>query len=333
MREVSELLIEIKNGLNIPKRPQESEQEHLARVAYSLAGRWALASLSDTNSEGIAGFVSVHHFKKAFINVFRAINPSGSDDIDLNKMADYIYDQYRNGGFYYQQGKTLSNSVYKECSLNQVLLLRGMRASELVYMSGLGPYKVNSAKQSDDLSNFWDLKLDTLRPLLEHYLHTAHWEQYQGNGAYVSILDIKASLNGFRWSSDVDQVSLARTTVEPYRYFLSKTKNIGAMSYLFVSYLPDFFKTEQIWIDLASAFIQNYHGRLKCKIYRSGEYYLYKMNELPLPRELRSFLNIYSWPLKYLYQDNQSNYLIKKEIIDSLIPLLAKNCITFETYS
>ena len=241
MREVSELLTEIEKGLNIPKRSQESEQGYLARIAYSLAGRWALASLSDTNSEGIVGLVSVHHFKKVFINVFRAIYPSASDHIDLNKMADYVYEQYRNGGFYYKQGKTLSNPVYKECSLNQILFLRGMRASELVFMSGLGPYRVSSAKQSDDLANFWDLKLDTLRPLLEHYLHSAHWEQYQGNGAYVSILDIKASLNGFRWSSDVDQVSLARTTVEPYRYFLSKTKNIGAMSYLFVSYLPDFF--------------------------------------------------------------------------------------------
>lgn len=333
MKDISELLKKIQKSLNIPKRPEESEEEYSARLAYSFAGRWALASLSDINSDGQPGLVSVHHFKKVFIDVFRVITRSLSDHLDLNQLATFACEQYKSGGFYYQVGKTLSNPVYKESSQGKVVFLRGMKPKESVCMSGLGPYKLGSSNDFDDFSNFWDLRLSSLQPLLKHYVNSVRWEQFQGNGAYVSMLSIKDSINGFRWGNDEDecnQITLARTTVEPYQYFLSKTKTINGLGFLFVSYLPDFFKTDQVWMDLACSLIQNYHGQVKCRAWKSGNYYLIRENELALPGELRSLLFTYSWPLYILSQNKNKDLLIKKEIIESLLPELSRNRIAFE---
>lgn len=333
MRDISELLTEVRTSLNIPKRKLESEEEYIARLGYSLAGRWALASLNDTNSEGLQGLVSIHHFKKVFINVYSVIGQSLYSQLDLKQIAEFAYEQYGRGGFYYRQGKTLSSPLYKEGQLKDILFLRGMRVNEVVCMSGLGPYKFSDSQQTENFSNFWDLGLNSLQPLLKHYLTYAQWEPFQGNGSNVSIFNPEKSTNGFKWGDYNDQISLARTTVEPYRYFFSQIRNIDGLNQLFISYLPDFFKTEQLWMDLACAFILHYQGQVKCKIYESDDYYIIRKSELSVPNELRSLLLIYSWPLELLSQGKESSLLIKKEIIDSLKPFLEQNDITFQICS
>lgn len=102
MRDISALLDQIRDSLNIPKIPNESEDDYLARLGYSLAGRWALASLSDSSSEGMSGAVSVYHFKKVFEDVFRILGMTQSSYLDLERITDFVYNQYKTSGFFYQ---------------------------------------------------------------------------------------------------------------------------------------------------------------------------------------------------------------------------------------
>ena len=320
MRDISALLDQIRDSLNIPKMPKESEDDYLARLGFSLAGRWALASLSDSSSGEKSGTVSVHHFKKVFEDVFRLLGMTRTSCLDLEQITDFAYNQYKAGGFFYQQDKVLINPLVKEGVLNGISFIRGMRPSEDVNMSGLGPYRLTSSRHCDSFSDFWDLRLESLEPLLKYYLDRAQWEKYEGNGAEVSILDLKNSLYRFTWHrEDGGEISLARSTVEPYRYFFSQSKRRDNLNYLYVSFLPDFLKTERLWMDLACGLICKYYGKVKCRLYPTGDYYLLKASEMPLPSQVCSFITTYSWPLSLLSEKESYNtLLVKKEIIDSL---------------
>lgn len=331
MRDISALLDQIRDSLNIPKIPNESEDDYLARLGYSLAGRWALASLSDSSSEGMSGEVSVYHFKKVFEDVFRILGMTRSSYLDLERITDFVYNQYKTSGFFYQQDKALTNPLFKVGILNGISFIRGMKPSDDVNMSGLGPYRLVSSEHLDNFSDFWDLRLESLEPLLKYYLDRAQWEKYEGNGAEVSILDLKKSLYRFTWHiEDKGKISLARSTVEPYHYFFSQSKRRDNLNYLYVSFLPDFFKTEQLWMDLACGLICKYHGKVRCRLYPIGDYYLLKASEMPLPSQVCSFITTYSWPLRLLSRKESYNtLLVKKEIIDAIKQKFSKYHIYF----
>ena len=323
MKQVSELISEIQTHLNIPSAEGEKQVEYFFRLAYSLAGRWALESLYDRENNE-ASSVSVQHFKKTFINVFQSIFTLPKEKVELNVLADYVFDIYKKGGVFYQSGLALYAVPRVESILDNIKFLRGLNPREGVFMSGLGPYTFSDEKNSDNPHLFWDLNLDRCLPILKYFSEGAQWEQYQGNSNELEIFNVKKSKWRFYWDrgDDLEGVSLAQSISQPRQYYLCKLQTQQEMTFLYVSPLPDFFRENKLWRDLAWALTLQYYGSVERTIESCGPYYSIDLNYVP--SQIRAFLRLYSW-LKY---DNlpYEAFLIKREVMDALIP-------TFEKYN
>lgn len=316
MNKYNKLLDKIADTYHIARGGKESDERWKARVVYSLLGRMALASLSDSLEENEVApetgeSISIAHFKGRIHEVFGSylllyleLKPPFS--VEPSALCSEIYDIFLKTGCIYHTAYRVTSAapaMARQCS---VQLERGMPLERKQYVSGLGAYlPEHSAFEGTVLypsvQEMFGLQRGTLSGLWTALEANAVWSPLY-TGETVEYL---SHTPPFQWSStpfkDVD-ISVARLG-QPggWLYYLYRIEN----GQLLGSQLPHWLVNDPFYGGMAHRTVVHaclaYYAQLpaiRCKVEGATVQTTFAQFLLLPPAEL-NWIKLYSWPVSF----------------------------------
>ncbi len=339
IKHTSELLHLVENAFDIKRYSNESNSDYHARVTYSLAGRWMLASIFD-ETQPIQGtdidnetkyWVSIHHAKQRFKDIYTTVfSPKSSvfSREDIDQIADYAYQAYLDCGYFYHQDLYISRPQSRTEQVGKIQFLRGLSPEKNSRMCGLGPFLESKSINETSWKDMFDFDLEHLIQAFDYQIKNAKWSEYWGNLSDLEFLNIDRRYNRY-WTERYNEgiVSLARTRVAPYRYSIYKVVNNNNRKTMMLAN-TSIDLSDGLWVDVANAILLKNNQQISHKIVPNNHYYEIHLKFL-LPSRIQGWLNLYSWPLD-LKNINPFHRLIRKEVFDVIRPYLEQYGFKFE---
>lgn len=314
----SELLHQIEDRLDIKRYSYEADLDYHCRTAYSLAGRWMLASLFDEvqsfDDDGNVqkAMVSVYHTKKRFASTFKTVIANYFDAENLERIVNSVYDSYERCGFFYHQNYYVQPPRLRVEQAGRICFIRGMGPEVETRMSGLGPYLQKEAA-SNKWASMFRIDMKDLDSQLDSTLSVAQWSNYPENLDEIEYLPILGKYYRDSWLNNYENatISLARTKLKPHRYYLYKIDSPEASDELVVHPLNLEIGTRK-WLDIANILRLRKHQKIVHQLKSDLHYYEIKL-ECLLPERIQNWLEVYSWPMSFEYPSHYHR-LIRKDV-------------------
>lgn len=327
MNEIATELRKIAHEINVIQDPMEDEIEWKQRLFYSICGRMGLASLWDCPEDED---ISVQHFKSRcmeLLEAFENLCPEivsqanyGDHDFDL---IEGIYNLYYLGGQFYHKRNRLSPSKPAYLSIGDVSMIKGLYATDICFMSGLGPYLLVEEKGfSNESFHFNHPKAELM---LDTMVNNAQWREVPndidnysflrtrppyGHGYWVKNRDRNQGLSLIRYDGDVNS---------PKQYFLVKIENDKVR----ISDLPEWISKNRMHVYLSLAMLRHFESLPPITI---RKYKTIAMLEISyrLPPEEETLVKMYSWPQQYDGEDRPFKRIISIELLEAMKSLFAQ---------
>ena len=294
----------------------ENHEQWTARVLYSGAGLWGLASLWDTENDKIDNpygrhEVSVDHCKKRMETFLNAGCSCLNQRVfsDTEKLAEHIYEVYKDTGNFYHRPYRLSpiNLTLAEAQNNiPIYLMKGWNPCQVenARISGLGLY-IPQAKRIDktkvkSLSGSFGLESMSIQKLWEIISKRFNnWRPFSETSARKEFLYLRDDQYKTYWRSQPQEnlsMSLLRLgekgTRSYYIYRRSKTNEIEVMDLPLWQCEKGNYLTLALVLKHAQAISSEFYYRDLGKNYVEIEF------GFLLPPAEQSFYQLYTWPEK-----------------------------------
>lgn len=289
-------LNEIGRQLKLGQGKWESKNTYASRVIFSAVSRIFLTALWDRTDK--IGEVSVTHVKqrtKQQWNVFKKLFPEIlTDECDLDKLTEGLYDVYMQNGFFYHCKDYIIPAVNKYCHTRNLCLLRGSFLDQPVIMSGMGLFQkeLRMLDSWDEVAEVFQLSGNII-DAWHQVLRTARWKETKLTDK-ISFARLKGNFYYGYWQNTPDrsgEISLLKQESPSSIYylyrFIGKNMQIAELSS---------WRTSKGGIFNLLNGLLNQRGSLPAIHYSvRKEIVEINLGYLLPPREL-SFYRLYSWP-------------------------------------
>lgn len=322
----SDLLKRVSQELNITRSPSENKLIWQRRLLYSIAGRWALASLWDRKTNKSES-VSVEHFKDKIKSLFHACFllypdtvPEQSIETFEEFYANEIYERYRQTGYFYYASGALQSAIQSCSQYQQIQFLRGIAPGEECMMSGLGLYRIRTShgNNSQSIENHFFLQQMSLSQWFTRLLQQHRsWEVFTAPEGTQYLRTKSPFFHGY-WQENADKdekISLARYGEHDQIYSLYRWQK----GRFWHSELPLWRTASGEYLRIAAAILQERGSLPKMIIQQDGVLIKLKI-QYKLPPAEENFLKLCSWPVSFCCKDENFVRVISSDIY----PLIKK---------
>lgn len=283
----SQLCVELVSSLGIPSYKGESAESHLQRLVYSTVGLQMLASLYDFDDDADDmdnGTVSMQHFCRRGIRLFRAYNALFGTNFDENEEAESIRKQYCKCGYALHRANRLTYPKETSTAAASIWLTRGQVPWTVSAVSGLGTYSLQS------IGSIRDSELTDINQWMAGFEKTLKWVNAE-LPADIEFLNIDESPKKGYWLEKVPHQNR----------LLFRTKNVADQRYGIadrttgsIAQLSDWqvLSGEYIRIAIALRMIAGFAP--ECEITALGPVAFISSSYLLPPKEQNLF-ELYSW--------------------------------------
>lgn len=299
MNKYNDLLNKASWEFSIERGDQEKVDHFKARIVYSIIGRMAIASLSDTPDDGS---VSIIHMKKRIIELisnYKKMYPEIASEIasEEDVFADEIYSIYMNAGCIYHEPNRIVQAAPNSGLLGDIVLTRGFELQKKQRVSGLGTYVVGESS-SNSIFNFFQLDNHSISSRWNQMTESLSWIDFEEVGS-VEYLRMSAPYTRGYWIDkpyDNGRISLLRTTGDGIRLYYFYVVNEGELKVCPISQ----WRTENFeYRTISNACLAHYGELPPTQFYCDGDIVHFRFQYLLPPSEL-SLIKLYSWPEQML---------------------------------
>lgn len=284
------LLERIGNGLLIKQGIQETKENWMFRVLYSIVGLQILASLYDYEEEP---GVSIQHVRKRAMDLVNTFDIFEKKIISEDVVENIIHN-FRIGGFILHKKNNFLNPPLSYCQTEKFTICRGLEPWYVKKIFGIlpiiiGKFSENSYKNYIEMFDLMDSNIiDWFDSFLKKTVNWTNNELNKENYIYLNIYN-----NYSKWSDLLPQnrITLYRNKNEPYiEYGLIKTDNT-----IKTFPLSDVYFSRQNYQKLVISLKNYYNVSPKVVISDLDGLYCLEINSL-LPGNEQNFFELATWP-------------------------------------
>ena len=326
MNEFGGLIEKISNEFDIKKDCDETEEIWKARVAYSVAGRMAVASLYDVLEDDQP--VSVIHLKRrcqkvldAYLDLYPGLKHEMAASTE--EYAEEIYSILLNSGCMYHTPNRILPANEKRVTLRNIELQRGTAVGEKLFVSGIGTYLMKNGNQPiENVLDMFQIPAVSLLDYGHQLVESAQWSEFEAKN-HLEYLRIEPPYTRGYWKDTPDmngKVSLLRSGVQGgYLYYLYRYEK----EIICVSALPSWMVEGSEYRNISNSLlaINGTLPSLKVEKTKNKKTVLIKQEYL-LPNSVMNFVKLYSWPARFLSVPSDFNRVMSIEVFEVLKEIL-----------
>jgi len=349
MNKYHELMRTIAGEYHIERGEQESHERWKARTVYSLLGRMACASLSDSLEEDelislekdemtaeSGGSVSITHFKrriestlKHYLSLYPEISTLFPTDLSERKrMYKDIYETFVKSGCVYHKSNEIKAAAPCTAAQDSIWFERGMPLDRHQYISGLGAYLPiglghGKGQVYPSVREMFCLLESTLSEFWADLVSTADWHPLQA-GADMEYLPHHSPYYHWRNVPLKDCLISVSRIGQPgsYLYYLYQIRD----GQLLGSQLPQWLVNDPFYDGTAYRIVTNAclaaNFQLPTIQYKmDGPIVQVTFKYLPSPAEL-FWIKLYSWPTFFLHFPGNFRRIFSLEVFKAIKPVL-----------
>lgn len=330
------LMRTIAKEYHIERGNQESDERWKARVVYSLLGRMACASLSDSleedemTSEG-GESISITHFNRRMestLEHYLTLYPEIStlfpgNSFEKKRMYTDIYDTFTKSGCIYHKNREILSAAPCAAVQSSIRFERGMPLDKHPYISGLGTYfpieySPGEGKVYSSVQEMFCLQDSTLSEFWADLVSTADWHPLH-TGTDMEYLPHQSPFYSWRKMPRKESfISVSRVgQPDGYLYYLYQIRDDGMLG----SQLPQWLVNDPFYGSGSHRTVTNAclaaNSHLPIIQYKiDGPIVQVTFQYLPSPAEL-FWIKQYSWPMSFSHFPNDFRRIFSLEVFNA----------------
>ena len=291
---INELVHSISENLGIYRGDNELSDDYLFRLIYSAIGRMAYCTLFDRidgKEEISLKYFSrrIEEFIKSYNLLFPDIYLKHTQSMDLKKTIRELYEE--NGLLYYRT-LYVRPSHFNTSTFSNISFFRGVSPTKNIMISGLGMYKKEDgmkAGEVKDICKFFQVDESITNHFWVHILEELSFHSdFDILSGDVEFLNIKNLNNGY-WGSKIESDETIFRTLDKKIYCLCR-RGLNGWD---IAELPITIYDPYL---LVNTFLHSI-GKLPSSRFKVLGNIVRLHIGFRYPQRLRSFVNLYSWPL------------------------------------
>ena len=324
-------LNDIAKKTNVLFDPSETVTDWKRRVVYSVCGRMMLSSLWDYSEDRSVSVQLVKRRGKDIMQSYQLLFPEIASESNfgehIDALAEKIYELHLINGQMYHKNWRVSPSRFGSDYIGNVVLLKGLYATDDCFMSGIGPYITKKSGDEGDNNNSLKVNRPDLESLLSGFIDNAKWYESSDLKGYEFLRTTPPFTKGY-WldrpdRNDILLMRYKNNDLGPKTYFLHKSNEGRDL----IADLPDWIGKQQRFTMLAIALLKKYDALPKASLIKKDTIANVKIPYY-LPPEEGNLIREYTWPKLFDGDDSPFERVISIQLYDTVKLLL--NGIGFE---
>jgi hypothetical protein len=322
MHDLKGLCEKLSTELHILQDAEEREEEWINRLVYSSISRLALSEIWNNNGGGI----SVKSFRNSIANnmecykqLFPCVLANSKFESTIAVLSNCIYERYKTLGLFYHYRYNIVPPMYSRVNVENISLLKGFSPVESVYLSGSGPYVINT-----ELCEGNEVCIhENPQMVVSVLVNGANWQTNMIYDDSFEYLKLSPPFNCGYWTSTIDnkyKYSLMRKkglAGEKALYYLLKKQGDALMA----AELPGWVIEDRSYTIISNGLLQYYNTMPPIR-FRARTSLIDMKIGYRLPPLLEALVLTYSWPKSFNGEIQVFNRTISAEIYPALKNIL-----------